>query len=503
MLVLSNPPIGFIQVKPNGPQWFKDTKKIKIIWLPFVNDLTNKVKWTIIGGTLKINPDVANLQDFNYKAGEYEINFINPGKYTVDMEMTYQNENNMESIEKRKIVIDLLDKNALYLIKGPEWSPVGSIVSGGGFELEKGDLFSLKAIIPSDIKPEQVAWSGDGVEGIGHSKDIKYDTTGVKNISMTIDGVQTKVIVYVNDNASSPITYGEISKSKTWVHCGEESIKFTASAIDYDWVNGVLDTTNNRINIDATKWYAVMEFAEFDKEKGKEVNWTPSSKTKTGHSAVFAHLYNQKDDYYPRNDNYISCQTKVGTFKVYIRCRISSSVNIAEDSSLYEDGTEKLNVKGKFVLKSNDSDIITKNSDGSKKTDWKVGIDWDFSTIPPEAIPEGTIEAYLSIASHAKIKGKAYLEGNFLEGMIDPANKLNIGVDKIPDEVKNFGKESFVFNKITNELESKLKKLKFNKKANEHVKVWFNYHSEEGSENGKIWVWKSYDSLKYIPAKKE
>ena len=68
MLVLSDTPIGFIQVIPNGPQWFKDTKKFKIIWLPLVNDLTNKINWTIISGTIKISPDVANLQVFNYKS---------------------------------------------------------------------------------------------------------------------------------------------------------------------------------------------------------------------------------------------------------------------------------------------------------------------------------------------------------------------------------------------------------------------------------------------------
>lgn len=406
-LIFAVPGNGKLRMTPVGVFCLKEGEKktSTVFWDASILDENNHT-WKATGGSITISPNVNFRDTFAPELGKYEIEFYEPGVYTVTVKIIWTY---CDLTEERTEIfnISLVDLKAVTIKDAPDYVPsnldgLGNEITVPEFELEKGDSFTLKAITNPSGFDSYISWSGDGVSGTGGSKTISYSTTGVKYVNVTFLRCSISIKIYVNDNKSSPMKLLKISWDKKWAHCLDESISLTADGVDFDWELGEFSEVN-KMDWVRTEWSIPPGRGTFEPNFGKEVKWTPSATT--GGTFITAIFHNFDEPIYtPRNDeSKYSDPTEFGAFKVYVERTISVSGGGEEKTTLDEDGkvVGVINSEHSGKLKAEAKEPKKIGSTTQVDKSLKVMAVWKYLTIPTEAEPSKPIKADLTVEGSA------------------------------------------------------------------------------------------------------
>lgn len=295
---------------------------------------------------------------------------------------------------------------SMKITAGPSYAlPEGTVISGESFEIEIGDSVTVTLeMTPSDCDGSCVEWSGDGVSGNGLSKTVSYSETGTKKITATCGDNSVSATIYVNNNEAEParISPATPQRDKKWAHCGDETIKLTASANawDYDWKNGRFDTENNNIDLEQTEWIS-SSFGTVSPAMGEITYWTPPDDN-TGTGAVKVIYHDKTDEYTPRDDKQKVCEIEVGAFKVKVVLSMSVGSDDAQTAVVTEDDNKPVLLSsGLKSIEAVENRGWNTGGEGKDEDQLFVNYSWIYKTIPASAEFEGLIRARIATAGGA------------------------------------------------------------------------------------------------------
>jgi hypothetical protein len=322
----------------------------------------------------------------------------------------------------------------LTLSRGPDYSPVNTDVNNKTFEIEKDDQITLTVTVdPADTDiAGQIVWAGGGnFSGTGIEKAGAFSSGPKKDITAEWNGQSVSTGVYVNQNATSPISNATVTiLNSKWAHINDEVVQLKASAKDNDWKLGALDSITNNIDLSTTAWSAPE--GTLNVTIGEQVNWTPS---KPAEDVEVSATFHDKDDsaYSPRNDSDVTASAKVGGFKVLVSLIVGGSGGTKHISSLDELGVRDGDAlpakfeRALYVATGAFASVVPRggpkarpNPDESKPepASGDATITWTYRTMPPSAQPRGTISAELSTSGEGTMSSTVF-DSDILDGDTD------------------------------------------------------------------------------------